>query len=181
MGNFRWIRRALEKESTDAPQHAIELGSGDGTLGKALAKSSAPLQLAGMDLAPRPADWPEDWQWQQGDLFETLRQRSEPLVIANLILHHFKDPQLGALGELLADRKLLIFNEPARASAHHFQGFALRALGINHVTRHDLHVSIRAGFRRGELPALLGLEPKRWEIDESHHFMGALRMIARRR
>lgn len=181
MGNFRWMRRALDKEFTEAPQYAIELGSGDGSLGKALANSSAPLELTGLDLVPRPADWPEDWQWQQGDLFETLPKRSEPLVIANLILHHFKDPQLKALGGLLADRKLLIFSEPARAAAHHLQGFALRALKINRVTRHDLHVSIRAGFRRGELPALLGLDQKRWEVHEHHHFMGALRLIARRR
>ena len=176
MGSYRWIARALAEHS---PSSAVELGAGDGELGVRLANGGTPL--AGLDFAPRPECWPEAWEWCQGDLFETLSARSEPAVVANLILHHFDDTGLRELGALLAGRDLLLFSEPARAWPHRLQAYALYALGINRVTRHDIHVSIRAGFRRGELPALLGLDLGQWSIHEHHTALGALRLVARRK
>jgi hypothetical protein len=49
------------------------------------------------------------------------------------------------------------------------------------VTRHDMPASIRAGFRRGELPALLGLDSKKWILRELSHWRGSLRLVASRR
>jgi hypothetical protein len=49
------------------------------------------------------------------------------------------------------------------------------------VTRHDMPTSIRAGFCPGELPALLGLDSKKWSVSESSHWRGALRLAASRR
>jgi hypothetical protein len=44
------------------------------------------------------------------------------------------------------------------------------------VTRHDLHVSIDAGFVSGELSRLLGLES--WHVEESVDWRGSLRLLA---
>ena len=52
---------------------------------------------------------------------------------------------------------------------------------MGEVTRHDMPASIRAGFRQGELPVLLGLNSEDWTISESSHWRGALRLIAKRR
>ncbi len=60
------------------------------------------------------------------------------------------------------------------------QGVSLWPL-LNRVTRYDMLVSIRAGFRRGELPALLGLERAEWELEERCTLRGAYRLSARRR
>jgi hypothetical protein len=56
----------------------------------------------------------------------------------------------------------------------------MRLLGINYVTREDIHTSIRAGFRGDELPELLGLDPTEWQVHTSCTPLGAYRMIAQR-
>jgi hypothetical protein len=43
---------------------------------------------------------------------------------------------------------------------------------INRVTRHDMHVSISAGFVSGEISALLGLEPQHWQFEETSRWRG---------
>jgi hypothetical protein len=49
------------------------------------------------------------------------------------------------------------------------------------VTRHDMPASIRAGFLKGELPSLLGLDPARWNVKEYESGRGSLRLIASRK
>ena len=56
-----------------------------------------------------------------------------------------------------------------------------RVFGASHVTLHDAHVSIAAGFRDDELPRLLGLDPASWEIQLGTTLLGAYRMTACRR
>jgi hypothetical protein len=51
----------------------------------------------------------------------------------------------------------------------------------NHVTRHDAHVSIAAGFRADELPRILGLEPSDWDCRCTTTVLGAYRLVAVRR
>jgi hypothetical protein len=48
---------------------------------------------------------------------------------------------------------------------------------INDVTRHDMHVSIDAGFRRGEIMQLLGISSQQWSCEEIEHWKGACRTI----
>ncbi len=48
------------------------------------------------------------------------------------------------------------------------------------VTRHDMPVSIRAGFQPGEIPSLLKLNPRHWIFRESANWKRALRFEARR-
>ena len=54
-------------------------------------------------------------------------------------------------------------------------------LGANHVSLHDAHVSIAAGFRGDELPRALGLAATEWEIGCETTVLGVYRMIAVRR
>jgi hypothetical protein len=50
--------------------------------------------------------------------------------------------------------------------------------GANHVSLHDAHVSIAAGFRDEELPRSLGLSRDHWRIECSWTTLGLYRMIA---
>lgn len=175
MGNYRWLSRQIVSSTT-----VIELGAGDGaiTSHRALLGKTT---VHGVDLAPRPTSWPEDWSWTQGDLFRCWPQVGEgSTVIANLFLHHFEEAELRQIGSRVesSGARRLLACEPARFFRHQVQGALLPILGINAVTRHDLHVSIRAGFRRGELGAFLGLDPHRWIIRERITFLGALRFEA---
>ena len=71
---------------------------------------------------------------------------------------------------------VLCFSEPWRSRWALLQGRLLWPF-LGRVTRHDMAVSIRAGFRRGELPALLGLGDE-WTVQEQCTRLGACRMVA---
>lgn len=166
MGNERWIERQVK-----AAGLVIELGAGDGALTRKLLKRG---KVTGLDLQPKPEGLPADWG--KGDLFETLPKTPGETVVANLILHHFKDEKLRELGGLLKNRKRLVFVEPWRNRLALAEGRLLFPV-INEVTRHDMMVSIRAGFVRGELPALLDPEG-RWHWKEETSLLGGIRVLA---
>ncbi len=184
MGNHRFVRRALAAHD---PRHGtvLELGAGDGSLCRHLLAKFPALsgRLAALDLAPAPADWPRHAaSWHQCDLFSpagrTVVERAT-VVLANLFLHHFDAAPLARLGSLLGGARVLIFAEPARRSRHLWQGALLAVLARqNRVTRHDLPASVRAGFLRGELPAMLGLSSTSWTLRDSLTPLGAYRLTA---
>jgi hypothetical protein len=117
--------------------------------------------------------------WVAGDLFETLPGVKGDTVVANLILHHFDDDGLEHLGGMLRERKKLVAVEPWRSRLALAEGALLFPL-VNGVTRHDMMASIRAGFRKGELEALLKLGAD-WEWREEVSLLGGIRVLAWRR
>ncbi|NNE92377.1 MAG: class I SAM-dependent methyltransferase [Verrucomicrobiales bacterium] len=180
MDNYRWIARQMA-DFGDGVEPWFELGAGDGELARHLQKPP----VTGIDLAPRPTGWPEDWAWEQGDLFETFPALAGGTdscgVVANLFLHHFENPGLARLGELFSESaRVLIVSEPARFWLHRIQGYATTPF-VNRVTHHDLHVSIEAGFRAGELPEIMGLGGNFDIVEESRTFFGSYRLVAVRK
>ncbi len=174
MGNAAWFAKAVPTVKL-AGEAAIELGAGDGTLARRLG-------TAGLDLQSAPTDWPPDRMWHCGDLLNFANWADYPVILGNLILHHFDDAALRALGTIFnRHARVLLFSEPRRARRF----LALWAVaaplgGANHVTRHDGRVSIEAGFAPGELPRLLGLASD-WDCREETTALGAIRLIAVRR
>ena len=188
MGSFAWVRQQLSRHA-DPGERIAELGAGDAGLIRYIAGRHPALanQWTGLDLAPPPPDGlPAGARWVQGDFFAQqeagrVLQQSQ-VIVANLILHHFQDDQLVALSRQFKSARVLIISEPARHTIHHWKGRLVDAiLGFNYVTMYDMGCSIRAGFRTGELPGLLGLDPTAWDIWESHSFFGACRLLAVRR
>lgn len=168
MGNERWIMR--QRRSGDV----VELGAGAGELTRKLAEEG---QVTGLDFQERPEGL--EVPWVSGDLFQNLASVEGDTVVANLILHHFQDDQLLRLGKLLKGRRSLIAVEPWRSRVSLFEGGLLWPV-INRVTKHDMMVSIRAGFQKGELPRLLDLGEE-WEWREEVSLLGGLRVLAWRR
>lgn len=180
MGNHRWIVRTL-REHCKPGWRITEIGAGDGALSLRLARCGvcAPGDLHGFDLAPRPWTWPPTAGWTQGDLRRVPLPDSEVLV-ANLFLHHLHDDALLELGRRLrASARVFIAVEPARRRRHTLSGSLLcRAARLHAITRHDLPVSVRAGFRAGELPARLGLGTD-WQIlHDNESWLGGCRLLA---
>jgi len=165
MGNERWI---LRQKLTG---RVVELGAGAGTLAKKLAKNH---EVTGLDFQEKPEGVEADWV--AGDLFTVLPEVDGETVVANLILHHFDDEALADLGKLLKGRRRLVAVEPWRSRLSLFEGRLLWPL-INRVTRHDMMVSIRAGFQKGELPDLLNLGEE-WEWREEVSLLGGIRVVA---
>jgi hypothetical protein len=179
MGNDRWFARTLPK-LVQPGERLIELGAGSGELGARLAGEGLPV--TGLDLAPRPPAWPAGEAWWQTDLLDFKAWADTPVVLGNLVLHHFEDHELQALGRQFdRDVRVLVVSEPWRRMFSH----RLFALGCflfraHPITRHDGAVSINAGFRGEELPKLLGLDPRRWRWRIDTTLLGGYRLVAQR-
>jgi len=162
-------------------ERVLELGAGMGELGRRLI--AAGVQVDGLDRRPRPAGWPAERSWHEVDLLAFEGFGGYDAIIVSLMLHHFTGEQLGALGRRMrAGPRLICACEPARSRVNQIW-FRILApfLGANHVTRHDAHVSIAAGFRGAELPRALGLAEPAWRTRCRVGVFGGYRMIAVRR
>ena len=181
MGNNRWILQKLKTERQPG-EHICELGAGDGALSQKLLLNvvCAPHELHAVDLAVQPQNWPAGAVWHRGDLFAMPLPDCE-ILIANLFLHHFTSDQLSRLGAQLSPKtRLIIAAEPARYFAHKISGWLFTRLArLNHVTRYDMQVSIRAGFRGDELPRSLALQAP-WNWKSRCTMFGANRVVMRR-
>ncbi len=176
MGNERWILRALKQFPDAAASMICEIGAGDGELAAKIRRRFPNIRITACDFAPRPAGLDHAIDWRSGDIF----QHAPPpggVLVANLFLHHFEGEDLRRLGKIYEGFDMLIFNEPDRSRIAAFLGTLLHPF-VNHVTRHDMQVSIRAGFRGGEMAALMGLDTSVWKIRETSTWRGARRVIA---
>ncbi|MBL9213809.1 MAG: hypothetical protein JNL92_25330 [Opitutaceae bacterium] len=181
LGTHRWIERTLPGLLAKG-EHVLELGAGTGELGRRLARRG--LTVSGLDLWPRPRDWPAG-DWHQEDLRRFDGYDRYPAILGNLILHQFSDADLADLGRRLdRDRgpRVILACEPVRRRLSQVLYRTLApCFGANHVSLHDAHVSIAAGFRGDELPRRLGLEPARWLVRQHSTLLGIYRLVAVRR
>lgn len=175
MGNFRWVEKHVER-MPDAGG-LVEIGAGEGRLSARLARRFPEKTFAALDLAPEPAGL-AGVAWRQGDLFQILPDVSADVLLGVMIVHHFSDARLAELGRALGGFRAVILCEPWRACLPQVWGGLLWPF-IGTVTRHDMPVSVRAGFRPGELARLLHLE--NWKIEEAVDWRGSIRMVAWRR
>jgi len=178
MGNHRFL--ANEVRRTIQPGwRLLELGAGDGALGARLVSRGIceARQLTGFDFAPRPAGWAAGAAWMQGDVFAEPWPEAE-IVVVNLFLHHFEPYALAQLGRrLAANCRVLLACEPARRRLHLVQGAILSPLALlGRVTRHDMRISIRAGFLGDELQRALGID--RWKCKSITTLLGSHRLCA---
>lgn len=177
MGNFDWCLRQLRKIHRPGLS-VVEIGAGDGALALLARKNLPGIHWTGIDIAPPPQTWPDDWNWQQGDLL-TVPWQSGDVLLANLILHHFEHSRLREMVQRMADYGTCIINEPLR---HKRALWGFRALAtvfrFGEVTRHDAVVSIAAGFREGELPEIFGWNARSHSCRETESLRGALRCSA---
>lgn len=180
MRNHAWFERTLPP-LLRAGETVLELGAGTGEMALKLIARGIPVD--GLDIWPRPAGWPDGRAWHASDLRSFDGFGSYPAVIANLILHQFKDAELAALGaELRRTARVILACEPQRSAVSKVATAALGLfLGANYVTTHDARVSVMAGFRGDELPRLLGLADGAWRCSCRATALGANRMVAVRR
>lgn len=176
LGNSRWILRALRRIQDRCGRY-VELGAGEGRLCSCVHTAHPASEITGLDLIARPGDLPSSIRWMSGDFLQKLPGVEAEACYGSLILHHLDAFALGRLGREFRRFSFLLFSEPYRGI------FPLRMAGLasplfGEITRHDMPASIRAGFRKGELARLLGLDTARWEIRETVTRRGTLRFAA---
>lgn len=156
MGNFGWFAQRL-REAFPRGGRFLEIGAGDGGLGRFLKRSLPGTVVEGLDLWPRPAEWPADWGWHRENVVTFDRYDAYDAVLCNLILHQFEDPVLVEIGGRILRAGVPMFVvEPCR-KVFPYLAIRLTFPFVGSVTRHDAPVSIRAGFRRGEVGRILGI------------------------
>ncbi|MGD9895840.1 MAG: hypothetical protein AB7T14_02005 [Candidatus Methylacidiphilaceae bacterium] len=183
MGNFGWYRRQLRRRVREFTR-GVEVGAGDGALGRFLyldPRLRDKLALTGLDQSCRPAAWPLPWDWRREDVREFAGWGDYPLVLANLVFHHFGEEDLQRIGEALNHScRLLLAVEPARRGLHLAELRLLRLCGLSRATYEEGRASVCAGFLGGELVKALGLSAKTWKFDIEVTLRGAYRLIAER-
>ena len=181
-GHHRWIAQKLPALLRDRTgERLLEIGAGTGELGLRLAARG--LAPDGLDLCPRPPRWPAAQAWHLADARTFAGYAGYAVIVGNLIFHQFTDAELRALGATLRHTaRVIVACEPGR---HRATQALLRALGplfgASHVTRHDAHVSVAAGFRGDELPRLLGLDGDEWNTVSRTTALGSYHLVAVRR
>lgn len=180
MGNLRWIRRTLQgkSETIGVGSRVVEAGAGDGRLAAALAADG--WQVTAIDLMPRPVSCPENVEWIQTDVREGLNAVEGDILVANLFWHHFQDEELASLAPSIERFRGVIASEPRRSPYSRWLGMTLVPF-VNEVTRHDLFVSVRAGFRHGDLPKQWDLRDDGWQMEEAVTTLAAYRLQAWKR
>lgn len=176
MGNERWVIRELLAREKIAGNGIVEIGAGEGSLCRKMHAHFSNNRICGIDLLERPASLPQAIDWHCGNVITLDPPRGFGVLVANLFLHHFTDEELGWFAAWLPHFSLVIINEPLRRQSAHVWGSFLRPF-IGHVTRHDMHVSIDAGFLCGELPELFHEHAADWEIQEKEQWPGAQRGV----
>lgn len=180
LGNHRWLERTVPRLMRPN-ETALELGAGTGELGLRLQRAG--VNCDGLDLWPRPETWHAASTWHRGDLKAFPGYADYPVLIGNLIFHQFSNSDLTTLGsKLCRQTRVIVACEPhrRRISQTLYRTFA-PLFGANHVTLHDAHISIAAGFRGDDLPLLLGLATDTWSITCTTTLLGLYRMVAIRR
>jgi SAM-dependent methyltransferase len=152
-----------------ATARIAEIGAGDGEFALRLANLLPPAPGASFTLLDRQGIVKaqvrgrfEDLGWKvesvERDVFEWLEDPSTPAfdaIVANLFLHHFEADALARMLQLVSRKtSRFVACEPRRSDAALLGSRLLGLAGCNDVTRHDAVVSVRAGFRDGELAAL---------------------------
>ncbi len=175
MGNEGWITSVIPKYSN----HITEIGAGDGHLIFKISQQRPEAKITAYDFAPRPAHLPHSVKWIQGDLFSQEPPSHGGTLIANLFLHHFTNTQLETLGEWIRSFQTVIINEPLRSRLPMLLG-KIAAPFVHPITRHDMRVSIEAGFAPSELAQTLELAKHGYQFREISDWRGAIRVLASR-
>ena len=177
LGCSRWVLRAARTCPESRRVEIAELGAGEGALCRRLFQAFPESRITGYDLAPAPDGLPCGIRWCAGDFLELDLVGAGGLSVGSLILHHFSATRLRQAGSLLRECRAVVFCEPFRSRLF-LRLSRLLFPFVGPVTRHDMAVSIRAGFRRGELADGLRLDPAEWAFREQVSPAGILRFCA---
>lgn len=173
MGNERWILERLGSQKN--AKRVVELGAGEGKLTTRIKSQFNDLDVVAVDLIDRPPKIDNAVKWLQGNVLTAdLPIDEKTVVVVNLFLHHLDADVLKLLGSKLSKAKTLIFAEPVRMRYALMLGYLIYPF-VNRVTKHDMIVSIKAGFVPSELPAYFSED---FEWCEQAHPMGGLRSYA---
>lgn len=184
MGNFRWMRRQLERELRPGDR-LLEIGAGRGELLRVLDRAGLLKRAARVTaidaICPRPAACPEgvDWELETAEAFGDYGCHN--VIMSLLFLHQLSDAVLQELGRRWSEADVILAVEPRRHALAHQLCRASRLIGYSREGIGDGLTSIRAGFRGDELFQRLGLDAAQWRCHTDETLLGRYGLLATRR
>ena len=168
------------------PRRIIEIGAGDGSLMLRLARSLGSrwsnVDLTLLDRADvvdeNTLKEYEKLGWSvrihSDDVFtwaDALPRITYDLCVANLFLHHFREPSLAGLLKAVANRtNAFLAVEPRRNRFSRLSSRCVGLIGGNAVTREDAVRSVDAGFNGRELSECWRNADGAWTVREYRAF-----------
>lgn len=197
MGHSGLVARALRCACPGQPgRRVVELGAGDGRFFLGVARRLSEVwqgttavlldRLQVVSAETRQGFEALGWRTEvvQAEALDWLARPDSPacdIMLANLFLHHFRDPQLAELLRGVARQaRVFIAAEPRRSPRSLLFSRLLWLIGCNQVTRHDAPVSVRAGFAGLELSRLWPAG-KGWRLKERPFGLFSHLLVAQRR
>jgi len=183
MGNFRWIHETL-KQALRPGDRVLEIAAGRGQLIQTLHAAGVldkVDRMAAFDAAcPRPTHCPAEIEWSvcRAEAFPEYADFN--VIISCHFLHQLEDSELHSLGRACRHVDLWLAAEPRR---HFIASLLCRASALIGMSRDGIGdglTSIRAGFRKKELPDLLGVEEQIWQIEVNETVLGRYGLLAQR-
>jgi 2-polyprenyl-3-methyl-5-hydroxy-6-metoxy-1,4-benzoquinol methylase len=175
MGGQAWVVKQVC--GLQDVQRIVELGAGDGKLCRKMKSRLPDCEVVAVDLIAKPDGVRDDVTWQTSNVLEYDEFDSDTVVVANLFMHHLEDHELHVLAARLKEVHAVVFAEPHRKISALCLGRCLFPL-VNHVTRHDMIASIKAGFTRGEMAGAFG---SNFRCHEKVGLLGGIRMMGVRK
>lgn len=173
MGGEAWILKEIGQ--LDGVRSVVELGAGEGALSGMIKEEYPDVQVIAVDLAGSSLTSSKGVEYLKADvLSSSYPVDSSTVVVANLFLHHLDAEALDQLAGRLRGAKALLFAEPYRSRLAIFWAMMLYPF-VGRVTKYDMMVSIRAGFREGEIAASIQSD---FQWLESVGVMGGIRSRA---
>ncbi|PXA04569.1 hypothetical protein DDZ13_05175 [Coraliomargarita sinensis] len=184
MGNFRWTSNVL-KNSLRPGDRVLEIAAGRGQLIQRLHKEGELIKagrVAAFDAAcPRPPDCPSDVEWSVCRAEEFTDYADFNVIISCHFLHQLEDSALHSLGHICSHVDVWIAAEPRRHLLATSLCRASALIGMSRDGIGDGLTSIRAGFRKQELPQLLGLQKEHWQLETNETLLGRYGLFAERK
>jgi SAM-dependent methyltransferase len=170
MAGEAWIIRELQK--IEQIECVVELGAGAGALANKIKKAMPHVRIVAVDLIAAPEALTEGVEWIQSDVldYDGITTKGT-VVVANLFLHHLDNNALSLLNDRCKNAEMILISEPYRSRVSLFFARLIYPF-MGRVTRHDMIVSIYAGFRRGDAKILLA---NNFEWSESLGLFGGIR------
>jgi len=197
MGHAKIMAGALQEDiPSPGVQELVELGAGDGHFLLSVARrlngrwrGTRAIFVDRLNtLDPQTCDQLSRRGWSvKAEIAEAAAWlRDAPpeksrTIVSNLFFHQFQTEELIEMLRLAAgSASRVIALEPRRSWLPRFCGRWLWVIGCGPVTRHDAHISIRAGFAGSELSALWP-DKKNWMLTERPAGLFSHLFIARRK
>lgn len=184
MGNFPWIAGALRNVLRPGDR-VLEIAAGRGQLIRSLAQGGVldgAARVAAFDAAcPRPDDCPAEVEWSVCKAEDFPAYADFNVILSCHFLHQLEDTALRALAADCRHVDLWIAAEPRRHLLASVLCRASALIGFSRAGIGDGLTSIRAGFRRAELPRLLELENGEWQVETSETWLGRYGLFAQRK